>query len=329
MKLFLATTLALASSTSAWTYGSNNGADWPTSSKVHCGGKRQSPIDIKTADAVAKGKDQYDAANRAYTAFTNAGAALSRPCSLNNVTDSGTHSITYSFTNEIASGDLKCPQFHYHFKSEHAMNGKLFDGEFHIVCYQNKFADIGKALEDGSGDVLRVFGFMVEHDAKAADNAHIAEFINHKKANAATSVTLPVPSDVKQSKYWTYEGSLTTPTCNEVVQWTVFEKSVKISTAQLNEINTWAKGNLIGNNRVTMPLNKREVRMFHNGCADTTKRSVCSAAQTVYDTACKDATTCKAAHIVFKAAVKAIDCECSGSTGLLASLAVMIVAMLM
>ena len=40
-----------------------------------------------------------------------------------------------------------------------------------------------------------------------------------------------LPTD--KTKYYRYNGSLTTPTCNEAVTWTVFNDPVKISQAQV------------------------------------------------------------------------------------------------
>ena len=40
-----------------------------------------------------------------------------------------------------------------------------------------------------------------------------------------------LPTD--KTKYFRYSGSLTTPTCNEAVTWTVFKDAVEISQAQV------------------------------------------------------------------------------------------------
>jgi len=41
-------------------------------------------------------------------------------------------------------------------------------------------------------------------------------------------------ADKTMSTYWTYKGSLTTPNCNEVVTWVVFERALHIAQVQAN-----------------------------------------------------------------------------------------------
>ena len=46
---------------------------------------------------------------------------------------------------------------------------------------------------------------------------------------------------VDTSKFFRYSGSLTTPDCNEVVQWTVFKDPIKISASQVRFFNVNGK----------------------------------------------------------------------------------------
>ena len=68
------------------------------------------------------------------------------------------------------------------------------------------------------------------------------------------------------NKIFTYDGSLTTPTCDEIINWVVVNDPQPISQAQLDSINARWKGNLTwnndtgnGNNRMTMPINQRNI----------------------------------------------------------------------
>ena len=50
-------------------------------------------------------------------------------------------------------------------------------------------------------------------------------------AHADFAVEALLPSEL--GPFYRYHGSLTTPPCNEVVEWVVFEEPLKISSAQV------------------------------------------------------------------------------------------------
>jgi len=65
--------------------------------------------------------------------------------------------------------------------------------------------------------------------------------------------------------YSTYSGSLTTPTCNEVVHWINFLTPLKISSSQLYLFRTLMDDYdkpIVDNYRPPQPLNNRTVSFF-------------------------------------------------------------------
>merc|ERR1711863_42932 len=54
------------------------------------------------------------------------------------------------------------------------------------------------------------------------------------KAKVPVEVSLKEFLDVTGPGYYSYDGSLTTPTCNEVVTWFVMEKAITISQKQID-----------------------------------------------------------------------------------------------
>ena len=67
------------------------------------------------------------------------------------------------------------------------------------------------------------------------------------------------------ARYSTYDGSLTTPGCFEVVKWINFMTPLEVSSAQLDQFRTLmdGKGKMIHDNfRSPQPLNGRTVEHF-------------------------------------------------------------------
>jgi carbonic anhydrase len=240
---------------------------------------RQSPINIISADAKVE--------NVAMDTLINAQGFVedhfkesSYSVKTNDLTSSGAHSVTFSFDAEIGNSQFKCPQFHCHFvDSEHSIDGARQFGECHAVCYdQAKYGSFGEAVQTINGDELAVFGFFIEEDASLQTNnaavdtwiSAVNNFDNTTFASTSVDVQMAVPTDL--TKYYRYMGGLTTPSCNPIVQWTVFANSVKITTDQKLDILKWSSGHLIGNNRQVQPMQGREVTCY--GCTDKNAESL-------------------------------------------------------
>lgn len=267
MKLVIASSLAAMASAAGWGYDTQ---PWTSGYCKPADYVRQSPIDI-ISDSAKTENVAMDTAIYA-SSFVADNFAGAHAVKVNDVSSSNTHSITFSFDTEIGDDTYKCPQFHCHFAdSEHSIDGARAFGECHVVCYNfATYGSFANSLNTINGDELAVFGFFMEEDAAASDNAALAGWINaYQNFNASTYTTnsfdvqIAVPDDT--SKYYRYEGGLTTPGCNPIVQWTVFANPVKISSAQKLEILSWSSGHLVGNNRAVQPMQGREVTCF--GCS--------------------------------------------------------------
>ena len=61
----------------------------------------------------------------------------------------------------------------------------------------------------------------------------------------------------KDSTYFNYSGSLTTPPCSEEVNWMVMAQPIEVSSAQIEKFRT----RYSGNNRPVQSLHDRQVRL--------------------------------------------------------------------
>ena len=70
--------------------------------------------------------------------------------------------------------------------------------------------------------------------------------------------------EVDTSSYFKYYGSLTAPSCEEVVAWTIFDQAVEISELQAEKIRSLRvdKQKITGVNREPQRMNKRKVTRY-------------------------------------------------------------------
>jgi len=232
-----------------------------------CKGTKNSPIDIDTTNAKpAAGPDALNALDFIQKhvedkMFTTQMSKIE-----------GSHALKFTLVPEPEYKDIKCAQFHFHFdKSEHTFDGQHRFGEVHMVCYKSRNADLNAAVAENKKDSLAVFGFWLDvADADGAeDHPEVTTILENVSQNSNGGVEahlkFPLPSTYGQLyRYW---GGLTTPTCNEVVQWTVFKDPIMISGAQADAIRKWPSA-LHKNNREVQALNGREIEVY-NIPADT------------------------------------------------------------
>lgn len=135
-------------------------------------------------------------------------------------------------------------QMHYHAPSEHTVDGRSFEAEFHFV-HQS---------EDGALAVLGVLATAGKH------NTHWAPFTDAVPATrggrtpevTGLALTSMLPGSLD---HYAYDGSLTTPPCSEGVRWLLLQAPVELSARQIEDLRSVHSGN----NRPTQPLNNREI----------------------------------------------------------------------
>ncbi|XP_077990204.1 carbonic anhydrase 14-like [Glandiceps talaboti] len=252
-----------------WGYHEDNGPlTWEDSYPL-CGGSRQSPIDIAHADVEEKDFDEFT--------FTGFGSAPPSGASMT-LYNNG-HAVQVNMVGDyLVSGgglpsDYKAVQFHFHWGndstrgSEHLIDGNEYAAELHIVCYDYvNFASAGEAMADPSG--LAVLGTLVQIGdttntayAKLTDN--LAEIHDKdEEYNITTPLNLMSLMPEDTSEFFRYEGSLTTPTCNESVIWTVMRNAVTITEEQMElfrNVNFGDGTPMVDTHRPPQPLNGRTV----------------------------------------------------------------------
>jgi len=138
-------------------------------------------------------------------------------------------------------------QFHFHQPSEHTIDGETFAMELHLVH------------RNANGN-LAVVGVMIA-EGEATNEAYSVVFDNlptqvgepDEEAELTINVADLLPMDTET--FFTYEGSLTTPPCTEIVRWLVLAEPVTLSTEQIA-----AFGAIYDNNaRPVQPLNTRDL----------------------------------------------------------------------
>ena len=137
-------------------------------------------------------------------------------------------------------------QLHFHwgknssYGSEHTIDNKRYPLEMHLVHYNSKYQNVSDAVLGEERNGLAVISVLFEISKE--DNEKLEPIM--KKTHAVREVDGEVVSlgfegqalaDLlpRSKDFVTYEGSLTTPPCAEVVSWIVLKEKAAISERQI------------------------------------------------------------------------------------------------
>ena len=215
--------LGLFTLTAAVEFTYDDQAEWLTFSGSQCGGDRQSPINIDTDDV------EDDDNSLIKLVFTNYdqdhnGEFENTATNVEFVPDT----LDATLTNHLGMYTLM--QFHLHWGeddtegSEHQVDDEQLAAEIHFVHLKQ-----GPSPSDTAGDTFSVVAVLREARDQAITGT-VWEKLNPVPTDFESSITVDdfVYEDLLPSNqdYYQYEGSLTTPLCNETVQWFVLQNTI-------------------------------------------------------------------------------------------------------
>jgi len=271
-----------------WSYklGDHSGPDhW----KYDCKGDQQSPVNIPSTGHIST---VFPALS-----FWNYELEPAKAVLTNNghTAKLATEPANPAETPLISGGGLlhsyKFAQIHFHWGaedskgSEHLVGDTQYPMEMHLVHYKAVHDTIKDALAEGAYDSLAVIGifFEVSEQRNPALDLLLPYLAKIKAANSEAAATpFPISSFLwggDMSSFYRYNGSLTTPTCNEIVQWSVMKVPVPVTVDQLEvfrQLMTKDYEPLVDNFRPPQALGARDVldvmtvemlrKGSHSGC---------------------------------------------------------------
>lgn len=242
--LFVLLWLTLSPSASAdpsptpWTYdaatGPNHWADLDPTFETCGSGKGQSPINLTAAESA-------DLINPNFHY---------EPAPLNILNNGHTVKVPYAPGSYITLDGQRYNllQFHFHSPSEHAVEGKPWDAELHLVHQSDEgdLAVVAVLLQQEEGEGAAEYAALSENlPLKAGDKVRMQQTINAQNLLPNRTTT------------YRYSGSLTTPPCSESVSWLVMTEPVGLSAKEIEGY----RQSLNHNNRPLQLSNSRAIQM--------------------------------------------------------------------
>ncbi|MCX6131625.1 MAG: carbonic anhydrase family protein [Proteobacteria bacterium] len=192
------------------------------------------------------------------------------------ILDNG-HTIQYRFKGDAGylmfeGSKYSLKQFHFHKTSEHTLNGKTYDMEVHFVHMK-------EAKGKNEKPAAVALGFLVSSGASTPDWTKVWDALPVKAASSAAPVQaehgqatpahheniLGLVSKINvrslipaKAKYLVYEGSLTTPGCDEIVTHVIDKQPIAFDSKQIEKF----AGYFPISNRMIQSLGDAKIRKY-------------------------------------------------------------------
>ncbi|MCF6155647.1 MAG: carbonic anhydrase family protein [Candidatus Brocadia sp.] len=153
------------------------------------------------------------------------------PTPLKIINNGHTIQVNYGKGSSISIGHKRFEliQFHFHTPSEHIIHGKHYDMEAHLVHKgeHGEIAVVAVLIEAGKENAF--IKTLWSNFPKDVGKEHIVSDIR-----ICASQLLPKNA----TGYYNYTGSLTTPPCNEIVNWFILKTPIEVSKAGVGKFSS-------------------------------------------------------------------------------------------
>ncbi|XP_068103388.1 carbonic anhydrase 4-like [Hyperolius riggenbachi] len=279
-----------------WCYTESSCGPSTWQSLGFCNGTQQSPINIPESSAL------YNGSLGVFT-FNN----YSDPSKLLTITNTG-HTVEVAIDSGVSMSGGGLPAgysaiaFHFHWGngtsgSEHQLSGKQYPIEMHVV-HTKGGVSLTDAKKDPTG--IAVLGFFIDVSTTqfrimfyVMDSANASQLgglsgLLGQVSIPGTTLTLNstfsldgLLANVNRTMYYRYSGSLTTPTCDQVVVWTVFKQPIYVPSGVVQNFTSALKHNasgnmetMVNNFRPLQSLNGRQVQVSFTTFSSTVTSNV-------------------------------------------------------
>ena len=130
--------------------------------------------------------------------------------------------------------------FDFHIGAEHTFGNRRYEMEINFVHEKNTQWLTDNGINDPDPDHTHlVVGLLVTVNSEVSDNPYLDSW-NIRDFSPVSNLDInPLVSAYQD--YFHYEGSMTTPACNEIVNWIVMRNPLIISSNQFNHFSKWIK----------------------------------------------------------------------------------------